>query len=196
MVEAPYTGFHAIQPNNSVKRTAVPLRGFTPVTSGVRAHMLPPSVDELVAIYSQGRASDVGHSEPRLFHAFGLEALIPQLIKAFPHIGRSHGRASILFWLVRYARTHPAVVSLAKLALSDRARLVREEACAILAYSLRRDVLPQLVSLQTHPDQKTRAAAAAAVDAISNNNHHYFVDRGHTGSNFWRVNPGDVPCGP
>lgn len=158
--------------------------------------MLPPSIDELVAIYSQGRASDIGQSEQRLFQAFGLEALIPQLIKAFPHIRRSRGRASILFWLVRYARTHHAVVSLAKLALSDRARLVREEACAILAHSLRRDVLPQLASLRAHPDQNTRAAAAAAVDAISNRNHHYFIDRGHTGSNFWGVNPGDVPCGP
>lgn len=155
-----------------------------------------PSVDELVAIYGQGRASDIGQSEQRLFQAFGLEPLISPLIKAFPHIRRSHGRASVLFWLVRYARTHPAVVCLAVSALSDRAYLVREEACSILAYSLRRDVLPQLAPLQTHPDQKTRAAAAAAVDAISNNNHHYFVDRGHTGSNFWGVNPGDVPCGP
>ena len=155
-----------------------------------------PSVDELVAIYNLGRTSDIGQSEQRLFQTFGLEQLIPQLIKAFPHIHRSHGRVSVLFWLVRYARTHPAVVSLAVSALSDRAYLVREEACAILAYSLRRDVLPQLASLQTHPDQKTRAAAAAAVDATSNNNHHYFVDRGHTGSSFWGVNPSDEPCGP
>jgi hypothetical protein len=155
-----------------------------------------PSVDELVAIYSQGRGSDIGQSEQRLFQAFGLESLVPLLIEAFPRVRRGDGRASILFWLVRFARTHPAVVSLAISALSDRAYLVREEACSILAYSLRRDVLPQLAPLQTHPDQKTRAAAAAAVDAICNNNHHYFVDRGHTGCTFWGVNPGDEPCGP
>jgi hypothetical protein len=155
-----------------------------------------PSVDELVAIYSQGRGSDIGQSEQRLFQAFGLESLVPLLIKAFPHVRRSAGRASILFWLVRFARTQPAVVSLAISALSDRAYLVREEACSILAYSLSREVLPSLASLQTHPDQKTRAAARAAVDAICNNNHHYFVDRGHTGRTFWGVNPGDEPCGP
>ncbi|HET7307125.1 MAG TPA: hypothetical protein VFK24_04840 [Gammaproteobacteria bacterium] len=155
-----------------------------------------PSIDELVAIYSQSRASDIGQSENRLFQSYGLEPLIPLLVEAYPHIRRSAGRASILFWLVRFARTHPAVVSLATSALSDRAYLVREYACSILAYSLRREVLPQLTSLQAHPDQRTRAAAAAAVDAISHNNHHYFVDREHTGNTFWGVNSGDMPDAP
>jgi len=155
-----------------------------------------PSIDELVAIYSQSRASDIGQSESRLFQTYGLKPLVSLLVEAFPRIRRSSGRASILFWLVRFARTHPAVVSLATSALSDRAHLVREYACSILAYSLRRDVLPQLALLHAHPDQKTRAAVAAAVDAISHGNHHYFVDRGHTGNTFGGVNSGDMPSAP
>jgi hypothetical protein len=155
-----------------------------------------PSIDELVAIYSQERASDVGQSESRLFYTYGLESLVPILVQAYPRIRRGSGRASILFWLVRFARTHPAVVSLATSALSDRAYLVREYACSILAYSLRRDVLPQLARLQAHRDPRTQAAAAAAVDAISHNNHHYFVDRTHTGKHFWEINAGDMPGAP
>src|SRR6185312_6211850 len=82
---------------------------------------------------------------------------------AYPLIRRSNGRASILFRLPRYARVRQDVVSLALSALADRSSIVREYACSILAYSLRSDVIPQLASLQSHPDLKTRAAAAAAI---------------------------------
>lgn len=155
-----------------------------------------PSVDELVAIYSQSRASEIGQSEDRLFQEHGTEPLVPLLVEAYAHIRRSVGRASILFWLLRYARTHQAVVPLALSALTDRSYLVREYACSILAYSLRHDVLPQLTLQQAHPDPKSRADAAAAIDAIVSQNHHLYVDRAHTGSTFWVVNPGDMPGGP
>ena len=152
-----------------------------------------PTIDELVALYSQTKGSDVGQAEHRLFQQYGLEPLIPLLASAYPLIRRSNGRASILFRLPRYARVRQDVVSLALSALADRSSIVREYACSILAYSLRSDVIPQLASLQSHPDLKTRAAAAAAIDAISSKNHHYFVDRKHSGSTFWGVNPDDVP---
>lgn len=155
--------------------------------------MLLPTIDELVALYSQTKGSDVGQAEHRLFQQHGLEPLIPLLASAYPLIRRCSGRASILFWLPRYARTHQEVVSLALSALTDRSYIVREHACSILAYSLRPDVIPQLTALQAHSDLKTRAAASAAVNAISSKNHHYFVDRKHSGSTFWGVNPGDVP---
>jgi hypothetical protein len=152
-----------------------------------------PTIDELVALYSQTKGSDVGQAEHRLFQQHGLESLIPLLASACPLIRRASGRARILFWLPRYARTHQEVVSLALSALADRSYIVREYACSILAYSLRLDVIPQLTSLQAHSDPKTRASAAAAIDAISSKNHHYFVDRSHSGSTFWGVNPGDTP---
>jgi len=155
-----------------------------------------PTIDELVALYSQTKGSNVGQAEHRLFRQHGLEPLIPLLASAYPLIRRSSGRASILFWLPRYARTHQEVVSLALSALADRSYVVREHACSILAYSLRPDVIPQLTLLQAHSDPKTRAMATAAIDAISSKNHHYFVDRTHSGSTFWSVSPGDVPRQP
>lgn len=150
--------------------------------------MTLPAIDEVVSTYNQSRTSDIGQSEQVLFQRHGLEPLLPLLIEAYPRIRRSEGRAAILSWLTRYARSHPPVVSLAQAALEDRAYLVRERACSILAYSLRADVLPRLALMQEHPDARTRADVAAAMDAISCGNHHLFVDRGHTGSTFWEVN--------
>jgi len=155
-----------------------------------------PSADELIQIYSQNRPSDIGQAEDRLFERYGLESLVPLLVEIYPRLRRSSGRAAILFWLVRYARTRQDVVTLAISALTDRANLVREYACSILAYSLRNDVLPSLHALQNHPDLKTRGSILAAIDAISSKNHHYYLDRGHTGDTFWGVNPGDVPGWP
>ena len=155
-----------------------------------------PSADELIEIYSQSRPTDIGQAEHRLFQRYGLEPLVPLLIEIYPRLRRSTGRAAILFWLVSYARTRQDVVILAISALTDRAYLVREYACSILAYSLRSDVLPSLSGLQNHRDQKTRESVVAAIDAISSKNHHYYVDRRHTGDTFWGVNPGDVPGGP
>lgn len=154
-----------------------------------------PSVDEFVAVYNQVRASDVARAEQRLFQNHGIEAVVPQLVRSYPRVRRGHGRASILFWLPRFARSHPQVVELAVAALQDPTCQVRSEACAILAYSLREDTLPSLAPLLAHTHPKTRADAAAAMDAISHRNHHFYVDRAHTGSTFWGVGPVDFPAG-
>ena len=146
-----------------------------------------PGIDEIVSTYDQRRASNIGQAEQLLFQRHGLELLLPLLIEAYTRIRRGEGRAAILSWLIRCARSHPPVVALAQAALEDRAYLVRERACAVLAYSLRADVLPRLALMQQHPDARTRADIAAAMDAISCRNHHYFVDREHTGSTFWEV---------
>lgn len=152
-----------------------------------------PTVDDLVAIYSQAKSGTMGHAEHRLFQQYGLEPLIPLLARAFPLVRQSKGRARILFWLPRFARTHQEVVALARAALADRSCIVRDHACSILAYSLRSDVVPELTTLLAHPDPGTRASAAAAIDAIVQKNHHYFVDRQHSGKTFWGVSPGDIP---
>lgn len=152
-----------------------------------------PSTEELIALYSQARPSDIGQAENALFQAHGLEPLVPLLVEVYPHLRRSAGRAALLSWLVPYARIRQDVVSLAILALADRAGLVRERACSILAYSLRDDALPPLEALLAHADHKTRACAAAAMDAIASRHHHDYVDTEHTGDVFWGVSPGDVP---
>lgn len=148
-----------------------------------------PSIESLVALYEKRPASAVGQAEFLLFQEYGLEPLIPLLIGTFPQVRSGYGRHSILFGLLRFSRQRQDVVDLAIGALRDRAYLVRTEACAALAYSLRCDAIQHLSSLQHHKDPKTRADAAAAVDAINHKNHHYYVDRAHTGSTFWEVTP-------
>ncbi|MBI1371137.1 MAG: hypothetical protein GC159_00005 [Phycisphaera sp.] len=150
-----------------------------------------PALDELIAAFDQQRQTDLGVAESALFKEHGLEALVPGMIEAFPHIRSAAGRNAILFWLVRFARKYPDVVELAKIALNDRAHLPRMQACAILAYSLRDDVVVYLEPLLKHRDCKTRDNAAAAIDAIKHQNHHYWFDREHTGKFFWTVNRDD-----
>ena len=146
-----------------------------------------PAIQQIADGYGQARTSDVGQFELDLFQQFGEEPLIPLLVAAFPLVRRASGRAAILFKLLRYSRGYPEVASLAIAALTDRAYLVREHACSMLAYSLRQEALPALRTLSTHTDAETRADASAAVDAITQQNHHYYVDRAHTGTTQWQV---------
>jgi hypothetical protein len=148
--------------------------------------------DEVLATYSGLKGAPLGQAGLKLFQRYGFENLTPKLIAAYPKIGRSEGRVAILSSLLRYARRRDDVVDLARIALVDRAYLARSEACAILAYSLKDEVVPELELLLGHTHRETRADAAAAVDAIRHKNHHFFVDRKHTGSTFWNVNPGDI----
>lgn len=151
------------------------------------------SFDEVLSTYNGLKGNELGQAQLRLFERHGLEALVPMLVLAYPKIRHGEGRASILFWLPRYARRRSDVIDLARTALADRAYLARSEACGILAYSLRDDVISDLELLLGHAHPETRADATAAIDAIKHKNHHYFVDRKHSGNTFWNVNPGDVP---
>ncbi len=155
--------------------------------------MQKPTLQHVIDVHSRPTASDIGQSQHALFQQFGNENLISLFVEAFPKIPRIEGRSAIISALVRYARTHQQVVGLAISALHDRAYYIREEACSILAYSLRDDALPHLEQILSHKDSKTRLAAASAIDAITHKNHHRFVDRSHTGNTFWVVNPGDEP---
>ena len=149
--------------------------------------MKTPAVQQIAAGYGQAKTSEVSQFELRLFQQFGEEPLIPLLVAAFPLVRRASGRVAILFRLLRYSRSHSEVASLAVAALEDRAYLVREHACSMLAYSLRQDALPALRKLSTHANAKTRADALAAADAINQQNHHYYVNRTPTGTALWQV---------
>ena len=153
--------------------------------------MQPPALADVVHAYSRESYSAVATAEQELINKHWLKDLIPLLIEAYPKIRLSHGRASILFRLLKWTREHSGVVPLAQSALADRSYLVREHACGILAYSLRADMVPALQLAAAHPDPRTQAEAAAAIDAINHQNHHYFIDRKHTGQSFWLVNPSD-----
>jgi hypothetical protein len=150
-------------------------------------------VDAVVAAIDQKRQADSDKGTGSLLRKHDLEALVPVFIAAYPRIKNWVGRNSVLFCLKRFARKRPEVVELAVAGLRDRAYMVRMQACAILAYSLRKDVLPQLKELLRHRNPETRADAAAAIDAIKHQNHHYWADRSHSGKAFWIVNPQDEP---
>ena len=146
-----------------------------------------PAVQQIADGYGQAKSAEVGKFELGLFQQFGGEPLVPLLVAAFPLVRRASGRAAILSQLLRYSRHHTEVTSLAIAALTDRAYLVREHACSVLAYSLRQDALPALRTLNSHTDARTRLDALAAADAIALQNHHYYVDRTHTGTTLWQV---------
>jgi HEAT repeat protein len=118
--------------------------------------------------------------------------VVRHLANAYPEMKKAQARISCVFYSTKYARTSESAFQLGIAALSDRATLVRYRACGLLAYSLRQDAISHLKTLLKHDDSETAADARAAIDAIERKNHHLFIDRNHSGSTFWEVNPGDV----
>ena len=118
--------------------------------------------------------------------------VVPYLAEFYPQARKWQGRVALLFHSIRYARTSEAAFQLGVAGLRDKASMARYRACGLLAYSLREDAIPYLEELLHHQDSKTVADAKAAIDAIRQKNHHYFIDRTHSGTSFWNVNPADV----
>jgi hypothetical protein len=94
------------------------------------------------------------------------DQLLADLAQALPRIGKSDGRASILRYVGRFARTSEVAFKMGLAAVQDRSYAVRHYGCALLAYSLRSDALPAISLLLKHPDRKTVEDAKAAIDAI------------------------------
>jgi hypothetical protein len=88
-------------------------------------------------------------------------------------------RASCVYHSTRYARVSDDAIALGMAAARDRSKVVRSRAILLLAYSLRKDLLPFLQTLLE--DAPHSSDVAAAIDAIENQNEHYFVDRDHSG---------------
>ena len=97
-------------------------------------------------------------------------------------------RTAYVFHAIGYARQSDDAVNLGKLAVGDRSKVVRYRGCMLLAYSLRRDLLPFLEQeLKNAKDEETQNDIIAAMDSIVEQNYNYFVDREHTGKVTWRV---------
>jgi hypothetical protein len=118
-------------------------------------------------------------------------AVVPYLREAYPTFTRWQGRVSLVYHSIRYGRVSEDAFQLGLEALEDRATLVRYRACALLAYSLRKDALFRLKPLLKHHDSKTAADAKAAMRAIEKQNHHLFQDRDNSGRVKWVVNDAD-----
>jgi hypothetical protein len=111
--------------------------------------------------------------------------LLTLLAEAFPRIHKSEGRASIMRYVGRFSRESEVAFRMGTVAVRDRAYAVRHYGCALLAYSLRTDALPVLISLLKHADRRTVEDAKAAIDAIKSKNHNFFKDRDHSGKILW-----------
>jgi hypothetical protein len=81
-----------------------------------------------------------------------------------------------------YCRRSEAALELCKIAVFDRSREVRVEACSLLACALRMDMVPFIEkAIEDHGDQRTKDELHASLDAILNQNHNFFWDRDHSG---------------
>jgi len=91
-------------------------------------------------------------------------------------------RSAFVYQAVRYANEVEDAYQLGLEALVDRSKVVRYQACALLANSLRKDAIPALEEMALNvTDSESVENARAAIDAIENQNVNYFVDRDHSG---------------
>lgn len=103
------------------------------------------------------------------------------LLKKYRTASKANTRASCVFHATRYAQTSEEAIQLGREGIFDRSKIVRYQACLLLAYSQRSEVVPDLrVALSKAPIQ-SHEDIYAAIDAIESKNHHYFVDREHSG---------------
>jgi len=153
--------------------------------------MHPDITAELIAEKLDKRsASEVSANHIKLENEYRLDRLIEAYVEAFPSIRNSPGRIEIMFWVQRYARVNPRVVELARYALGDKSKIVRNYACGALAYAVDHNSLSALSNLLKHENHETREDAQAAIKAIEKKNHNLFADREETGNIFW--SPGKI----
>lgn len=117
--------------------------------------------------------------------------VVPHLRAAYPGFTHGEGRVALVYHAIRYARVSEDAFQLGLAGLGDRSKVVRYRACALLAYSLRKDAIEPLRRMRDDPDWQVRQSARAAEFAIQEKNHHLFVDRRGAGATAWQVNPGD-----
>jgi hypothetical protein len=115
-----------------------------------------PTAQEIAELLDARPGSRAEANAIVLERAHKLDDLAPRYVEAFPLIRRYPGRMCILFRLVSYARQDTGVVNLALTALNDSSRMVRHHACAALAYSQARRVVPALRAALEHADPETR----------------------------------------
>lgn len=117
--------------------------------------------------------------------------IVPHLRAGYPGFSHGEGRVALVYHALRYARVSEDAFQLGLAGLSDRSKLVRYRACALLAYSLRKDAIAPLRRLRDDPDWQVRQSCRAAEFAILEKNHHLFIDRRGEGRTAWQVNPDD-----
>ncbi len=104
-------------------------------------------------------------------------SIIPFCIARFSRTSRAPIRSDLLRFLIRYAKTSDEVCDFGIRALNDRSKVVRESACALLAYSGKRRALEPLRDLSLKSKQGKDDPALRAIDAIEHSDHNRFYPR-------------------
>ncbi len=104
------------------------------------------------------------------------ERVVPYLKEVFLQTKRANARAAMVFHATQYARSIQDSFDLGVLALADAESRVRYQACALCAFSMRREALPHLRELLRHTDSRTVASAKAAIVAIQTSDHQEFAE--------------------
>ncbi|MBN1801327.1 MAG: hypothetical protein JW891_07465 [Candidatus Lokiarchaeota archaeon] len=114
---------------------------------------------------------------------------LPQyLLDYFQRSSQWKVRVTCVYHAIRYARRNEFAITLGKVAIKDKSKIVRYRGCMLLAYSLRKDVIPFLRQALKEVPLNSREDVIATIDAIENENHHFFVDRNHSGKVTLNIN--------
>ena len=125
-----------------------------------------------------GRGSESEYDSVTELSSLGLEFPKLLLVK-YKHSQKWGERMSCVYHASKYATTSQDAYDLAVLALKDKSRKVRYEACLLLALAQKPTALKPLEELVN--DEHSSEDAMAAIDAIKHRNHNYFADRNHSG---------------
>lgn len=104
-----------------------------------------------------------------------------RLLKNFDLQKKAAAKTSFLYHSIRYAKESDDAIQLGLKGLLEKSKEVRYRACMLLAYSQKREVVPELARLLDKIPVASRDDLLAAIDAISNQNPNFFVDRDHSG---------------
>ena len=102
-----------------------------------------------------------------------LEALgvdIPSLMmKRYKFSRRWADRTSCVYHCIKYAKTNEDAYQVGIIALRDKSKTVRHQACMLLSAAQKKDAIEYLEELLS--DEASRDDAVAAIDALLNLNH-------------------------
>lgn len=140
--------------------------------------------DELELLLSliDGSGAD---SEYAAIEKLGLstDQLPSLLFQKYRSAKKAKERSSCIHHSTKFARADRVAFELGLEALSDKSKHARHLACLLLAWSLRKDALPELKKYEIiyANDDETLGDIRAAIDSIEQQNSDYFVDRDHSG---------------
>ena len=109
-------------------------------------------------------------------------AVVPsELMAQYFKAKKWRDRDALVYSAIRRAKESDDAVNLGLAALQDRAARVRYHACLLLAYSLRKNLLPTMRERLLTIAELNQADLVAAISAIEHGDHNLFVDRDRSG---------------